>query len=58
VSIQVLAVLLIWLVVLARRISWGTFLGLAGAGLTGLLKDFMWIPGMVPVEWENGILLG
>src|SRR5262249_25034736 len=41
VSLQVIAVLLILLVILGPPDNLGTFLGLAGAGLTVALKDFI-----------------
>jgi small-conductance mechanosensitive channel len=59
VSIQVLAVLLILLVVLGPPSQLGTFLGLAGAGLTVALKDFIvGFLGWFVLMGKNGIRLG
>ena len=59
VSIQVLAVLLILLVVLGPPNQLGTFLGLAGAGLTVALKDFIvGFLGWFVLMGKNGIRLG
>ncbi len=59
VSIQVLAVLLILLVILGIPTQLGTFLGLAGAGLTVALKDFIvGFLGWFVLMGKNGIRLG
>src|SRR5260221_8097681 len=59
VSVQVAAVLLILLVVLGPPNQLGTFLGLAGAGLTVALKDFIvGFLGWFVLMGKNGIRLG
>lgn len=59
VSIQVLAVLCILLVILGPPSQLGTFLGLAGAGLTVALKDFIvGFLGWFVLMGKNGIRLG
>jgi small-conductance mechanosensitive channel len=59
VSIQVLAVLLILLVILGLPKQLGTVLGLAGAGLTVALKDFIvGFLGWFVLMGKNGIRLG
>ncbi len=59
VSIQVLAVLLVLLVILGIPTQLGTFLGLAGAGLTVALKDFIvGFLGWFVLMGKNGIRLG
>jgi len=59
VTLQVLAVLLILLVVLGPPNQLGTFLGLAGAGLTVALKDFIvGFLGWFVLMGKNGIRLG
>jgi small-conductance mechanosensitive channel len=59
VSIQVLAVLLVLLVILGVPTQLGTFLGLAGAGLTVALKDFIvGFLGWFVLMGKNGIRLG
>jgi small-conductance mechanosensitive channel len=59
VSIQVLAVLLILLVIFGPPNQLGTFLGLAGAGLTVALKDFIvGFLGWFVLMGKNGIRLG
>ena len=59
VSVQVLAVLLILLVILGPPNQLGTFLGLAGAGLTVALKDFIvGFLGWFVLMGKNGIRLG
>jgi small-conductance mechanosensitive channel len=59
VSIQVLAVLLILLVIFGPPNQLGTFLGLAGAGLTVALKDFIvGFLGWFVLMRKNGIRLG
>jgi small-conductance mechanosensitive channel len=59
VSIQVFAVLLILLVILGPPGQLGTFLGLAGAGLTVALKDFIvGFLGWFVLMGKNGIRLG
>jgi small-conductance mechanosensitive channel len=59
VSIQVLAVLLILLVIFGPPGQLGTFLGLAGAGLTVALKDFIvGFLGWFVLMGKNGIRLG
>jgi small-conductance mechanosensitive channel len=59
VSLQVLAVLLIMLVIFGPPDNLGTFLGLAGAGLTVALKDFIiGFIGWFVLMGRNGIRLG
>jgi small-conductance mechanosensitive channel len=59
VSVQVLAVLLILLVIFGVPTQLGTFLGLAGAGLTVALKDFIvGFLGWFVLMGKNGIRLG
>src|SRR5208282_2181230 len=59
VAIQVLAVLLILLVIFGPPSQLGTFLGLAGAGLTVALKDFIvGFLGWFVLMGKNGIRLG
>jgi small-conductance mechanosensitive channel len=59
VSVQVAAVLLILLVILGLPGQLGTFLGLAGAGLTVALKDFIvGFMGWFVLMGRNGIRLG
>ncbi|HMD37758.1 MAG TPA: mechanosensitive ion channel domain-containing protein [Candidatus Acidoferrum sp.] len=59
VTLQVLAVLMILLVVLGPPSQLGTFLGLAGAGLTVALKDFIvGFLGWFVLMGKNGIRLG
>jgi small-conductance mechanosensitive channel len=59
VSIQVFAVLLILLVIFGPPSQLGTFLGLAGAGLTVALKDFIvGFLGWFVLMGKNGIRLG
>ena len=59
VSLQVLAVLLILLVIFGMPSQLGTFLGLAGAGLTVALKDFIvGFLGWFVLMGKNGIRLG
>ncbi len=59
VSLQVFAVLLILLVLLGPPNQLGTFLGLAGAGLTVALKDFIvGFLGWFVLMGKNGIRLG
>lgn len=59
VSVQVAAVLLILLVIFGRPTQLGTFLGLAGAGLTVALKDFIvGFLGWFVLMGKNGIRLG
>jgi small-conductance mechanosensitive channel len=59
VTIQVLAVLLILLVIFGPPSQLGTFLGLAGAGLTVALKDFIvGFLGWFVLMGKNGIRLG
>ncbi|HEY6386333.1 MAG TPA: mechanosensitive ion channel family protein [Candidatus Acidoferrum sp.] len=59
VSIQVLAVLFILLVIFGPPSQLGTFLGLAGAGLTVALKDFIiGFLGWFVLMGKNGIRLG
>ncbi len=59
VSVQVAAVLLILLVILGLPGQLGTFLGLAGAGLTVALKDFIVaFIGWLVLMGKNGIRLG
>jgi small-conductance mechanosensitive channel len=59
VSLQVLAVLLILLVIFGPPNNLGTFLGLAGAGLTVALKDFIIaFIGWFVLMGSNGIRIG
>jgi small-conductance mechanosensitive channel len=59
VAIQVIAVLLILLVIFGPPNQLGTFLGLAGAGLTVALKDFIvGFLGWFVLMRKNGIRLG
>lgn len=59
VSLQVLGVLMILLVVLGPPSQLGTFLGLAGAGLTVALKDFIiGFIGWFVLMGKNGIRVG
>jgi small-conductance mechanosensitive channel len=59
VSLQVLGVLLILLVVFGPPDNLGTFLGLAGAGLTVALKDFIiGFLGWFVLMGKNGIRIG
>jgi len=59
VSVQVFAVLLILLVIFGPPSQLGTFLGLAGAGLTVALKDFIvGFLGWFVLMRKNGIRLG
>jgi small-conductance mechanosensitive channel len=59
VSLQVVAVLLILLVVFGPPDNLGTFLGLAGAGLTVALKDFIvGFLGWFVLMGKNGIRIG
>lgn len=59
VAVQVIAVLLILLVILGLPSQLGTFLGLAGAGLTVALKDFIvGFIGWFVLMGKNGIRLG
>ncbi len=59
VSLQVAAVLLILLVIFGPPDNIGTFLGLAGAGLTVALKDFiMAFVGWFILMGKNGIRIG
>jgi small-conductance mechanosensitive channel len=59
VTLQVMAVLLILLVIFGRPGQLGTFLGLAGAGLTVALKDFIvGFFGWFVLMGKNGIRLG
>ena len=59
VTLQVLAVLIILLVILGMPSQLGTFLGLAGAGLTVALKDFIvGFVGWFVLMGKNGIRLG
>jgi len=59
VSLQVTAVLLILLVVFGPPNNLGTFLGLAGAGLTVALKDFIvGFLGWFVLMGKNGIRIG
>jgi small-conductance mechanosensitive channel len=58
-SLQVLAVLIILLVVFGPPDNLGTFLGLAGAGLTVALKDFIiGFIGWFVLMGKNGIRIG
>lgn len=59
VTLQILAVLMILLVVLGPPSQLGTFLGLAGAGLTVALKDFIvGFLGWFVLMGKNGMRLG
>jgi small-conductance mechanosensitive channel len=59
VTVQILAVLLILLVILGPPTQLGTILGLAGAGLTVALKDFIvGFLGWFVLMGKNGIRLG
>jgi small-conductance mechanosensitive channel len=59
VTLQVVGVLLILLVILGPPSQLGTFLGLAGAGLTIALKDFIvGFCGWLVLMGKNGIRLG
>ena len=59
VALQVVAVLFILLVIFGRPNQLGTFLGLAGAGLTVALKDFIVaFIGWFVLMGKNGIRLG
>src|SRR4029077_19784886 len=59
VSLQILAVLFILLVIFGPPSQLGTFLGLAGAGLTVALKDFIvGVLGWFVLMGKNGIRLG
>jgi small-conductance mechanosensitive channel len=59
VSLQVLAVIMILLVIFGPPGQLGTFLGLAGAGLTVALKDFIvGFLGWFVLMGKNGIRLG
>jgi small-conductance mechanosensitive channel len=59
VTLQVLAVLFILLVIFGPPNQLGTFLGLAGAGLTVALKDFIvGFLGWLVLMGKNGIRLG
>jgi len=59
VGLQVIAVLLILLVIFGPPNQLGTFLGLAGAGLTVALKDFIVsFLGWLALMGKNGIRLG
>jgi len=59
VAVQVVAVLLVLLVVFGPPNQLGTFLGLAGAGLTVALKDFIvGFLGWFVLMGKNGIRLG
>jgi small-conductance mechanosensitive channel len=59
VSVQVIAVLLILLVIFGPPSQLGTFLGLAGAGLTVALKDFIVsFLGWFVLMGKNGMRLG
>jgi small-conductance mechanosensitive channel len=59
VSLQVIAVLMILLVIFGPPTQLGTFLGLAGAGLTVALKDFIvGFLGWFVLMGKNGIRLG
>jgi small-conductance mechanosensitive channel len=59
VSLQVLAVLFVLLVIFGPPTQLGTFLGLAGAGLTVALKDFIvGFLGWFVLMGKNGIRLG
>jgi small-conductance mechanosensitive channel len=59
VAVQVIAVLLVLLVIFGPPSQLGTFLGLAGAGLTVALKDFIiGFLGWFVLMGKNGIRLG
>lgn len=59
VTLQVIAVLLVLLVIFGMPSQLGTFLGLAGAGLTVALKDFIvGFLGWFVLMGKNGIRLG
>ncbi|MCU1269319.1 MAG: LigA [Acidobacteriaceae bacterium] len=59
VAVQIVAVLFILLVIFGRPTQLGTFLGLAGAGLTVALKDFIvGFLGWFVLMRKNGIRLG
>ena len=59
VSVQILAVLLVLLVIFGPPGQLGTFLGLAGAGITVALKDFIvGFLGWLVLMGKNGIRLG
>lgn len=59
VTLQVVAVLLVLLVIFGMPSQLGTFLGLAGAGLTVALKDFIvGFVGWFVLMGKNGIRLG
>ncbi len=59
VTLQIVVVLLILLVIFGRPTQLGTFLGLAGAGLTVALKDFIiGFFGWFVLMGKNGIRLG
>jgi small-conductance mechanosensitive channel len=59
VTLQVIAVLIILLVIFGMPSQLGTFLGLAGAGLTVALKDFIvGFLGWFVLMGKNGIRLG
>jgi len=59
VTLQIFAVLFILLVIFGRPSQLGTFLGLAGAGLTVALKDFIvGFLGWFVLMGKNGIRLG
>jgi small-conductance mechanosensitive channel len=59
VTLQIVAVLLILLVIIGPPSQLGTFLGLAGAGLTVALKDFIiGFFGWFVLMGKNGIRLG
>lgn len=59
VTLQVIAVLLVLLVIFGMPSQLGTFLGLAGAGLTVALKDFIvGFVGWFVLMGKNGIRLG
>ena len=59
VSLQIVAVLLVLLVIFGPPNQLGTFLGLAGAGLTVALKDFIvGFLGWFVLMGKNGIRLG
>jgi small-conductance mechanosensitive channel len=59
VTLQVLAILLVLLVIFGPPSQLGTFLGLAGAGLTVALKDFIvGFIGWFVLMGRNGIRLG
>jgi small-conductance mechanosensitive channel len=59
VTLQILALLFVLLVIFGRPTQLGTFLGLAGAGLTVALKDFIvGFLGWFVLMGKNGIRLG